>query len=252
MDPEWIDFDRPIPYYVQLIEILKNKINQKVWKPGDKIPGEPELCSEYGVSRTVVRQALLELEQEDLIVRRKGKGTFIAYPKIGESLANKLTGFYQDMVARGLVPETQVLHQRIIPATDELSGYLEIPPGTPVIDIKRLRSVNQEPIQLVTSFIPYELCPRACRVDLTNRSLYEFLEEDCGLKIARGRRFIEAVAAGDEEAKLLRVRRGAPLVMLNSICYLQKGIPIEYYISLHRGDRTRFDIELVRVRETAR
>ena len=246
MEPILIEFNSPIPYYVQLINLLKEQIQQKIWKPGDRLPGEPELCELYGISRTVVRQALQELEDDGLILRRKGKGTFVAYPKIGESLAHKLTGFYHDMLERGLKPSTQVIHQQVVPVSEEIGGYLEISAGTPVVDIRRLRSVNNEPIQLVTSYIPFDLCPQVAQVDLTDRSLYDFLEE-CGLHITRGRRFIEAVEANEEAARLLRVRRGQAMVMLNSVCYLANGTPIEYYLALHRGDRTRFEVELVRV-----
>jgi GntR family transcriptional regulator len=73
-----IDFDSNIPYYIQLIEVLKSMIASGQWKPGDQIPSEPDLCDTYGVSRTVVRQALREIELDGLIVRRKGKGTFVA------------------------------------------------------------------------------------------------------------------------------------------------------------------------------
>ena len=71
-----------IPYYIQLLEILKGKISSGEWKPGDKLPSEPELCEIYGVSRTVVRQALQEMEYDGLIARKKGVGTFITEPKI--------------------------------------------------------------------------------------------------------------------------------------------------------------------------
>lgn len=244
-----IDYTSNIPYYVQLTEIIKNQIAQNVWKPGEQIPGEPDLCKIYGVSRTVVRQALNEVENEGLIDRRKGKGTFVAHPKISESLAQKLTGFYEDMVARGFKPVTQVLRQQIAEANEKVAGYLEIPVGTQVIDIKRLRSVNDSPVQVVSSYFPYALCPRLAEIDLTNRSLYDFLENECGLVIARGRRYIEAVAASESDAKLLQVERGAPLVQLDSISYLENGTPIEFYHARHRGDRARFEIELVRVRE---
>jgi GntR family transcriptional regulator len=243
-----IDFTSNIPYYVQLIELLKEMIRGKTWKPGGKIPGELELCDSYGVSRTVVRQALRELELHGFLVARKGKGTFVAEPKINESLAQKLTGFYQDMVERGLNPVTLVLHHRVVPCPENIAVHLQVPPGSEVIDINRVRSVGDAPIQLVNSFIPYDLCPKLATVDLTNRSLYEYLEDECGLLIVRGRRLIEAVAASELEAKLLRVERGSPLVMLDSISYLADGRPIEYYHALHRGDRSRFEVELVRSR----
>ena len=244
-----IDFNSNIPYYVQLCNLIKERIRQGAWKTGDQLPGEHDLGRDYAVSRTVVRQALSELEQEGLVTRRKGRGTFVAQPKIAESLAQKLTGFYQDMVERGFKPVTQVLHQRVVPATEAVARYLGVEVSTPVIDIKRLRSVNDLPVHLVTSYIPYGLCPALASVDLTNISLYAFLENICGLKLSRGRRFIEAVAATEAEAKLLQVKRGAPLIMLDSVSYLEDGTPIEYYHALYRGDISRFEVELVRVRD---
>lgn len=244
-----IDFGSNIPYYIQLIEAIKDKINQGEWKPGDRIPSEPELCEVYRVSRTVVRQALREIELEGLIVRRKGKGTFVAEPKISESLAQKLTGFYQDMVERGHKPVSQVLRQEVAPANKKVSAYLEIEIGTPVIEIKRLRFVEDEPIVLVASYYPFRLCPQLAHVDLANRSLYEFLEKECGLQIAYGRRAIEAVLATEHEAELLQVEKGAPLILLDSVSYLEDGTPLEYFHAVHRGDRSRFEVELVRIRE---
>ncbi len=246
---EIINFESRIPYYIQLMDILKEKIQLGNWTSGDQIPGEQDLCEHYGISRTVVRQALRELELEGVINRRKGKGTFVSLPKISEGLAQKLTGFYQDMVERGLKPVTKVLHQNVIPANEKVSGFLNIPLGENVIDILRLRFINEEPIQLVTTYIPFEICPALASVDLTNRSLYEFLETECGVFIAKGRRYIEAVLANESEAMLLGIERGAPLVMLDSISFSEDGKPIEYYHALHRGDRSRFEVELVRSRE---
>ena len=97
-----IDFNSLIPFYIQLMDTLRAKITQGEWQPGDQLPGEHTLCDTYGVSRTVVRQALRELELEGLIYRRKGKGSFVSKPKISGALAQKLTGFYQDMEARAL------------------------------------------------------------------------------------------------------------------------------------------------------
>jgi GntR family transcriptional regulator len=249
--PDKINFDSPIPYYIQLMDILKEKVQTGAWAPGDQIPGEQDLCELYGVSRTVVRQALLELELDGVINRRKGKGTFIALPKISEGLIQKLTGFYQDMVERGLKPGTKVLHQNVEPANEKVARFLEIKPGDQVVDILRLRAINDEPIQLVTTYIPFDLCPELATVDLTNLSLYEFLEKQCGIFIAKGRRYIEAVLANETEAGLLGIERGAPLLMLDSISFSEGDRPIEYYHALHRGDRSRFEVELVRSREVS-
>ncbi|MFH1185808.1 MAG: GntR family transcriptional regulator [Chloroflexota bacterium] len=244
-----IDFESHLPYYIQLIDILREKVQLGEWVPGDQIPGEQELCELYAVSRTVVRQALRELELDGVISRRKGKGTFISPPKISEGLVQKLTGFYQDMVERGLRPATKVLHQSVVPATDKVARFLTIAPGTKVVDLLRLRSINDEPIQLVTSYVPLEICPGLATVDLTNRSLYEYMELESGVFIAKGRRYLEAVLANETEAALLGIERGAPLLMLDSISFSETGQVIEYYHAVHRGDRSRFEVELLRTRE---
>lgn len=244
---EIINFKSHIPFYIQLMDILREKVQQGYWVPGDQIPGEQDLCEIYRVSRTVVRQALRELELDGVINRRRGKGTFISHPKISEGLVQKLTGFYQDMVERGLKPGTKVLHQNVTPATEKVARFLDIKPGEKVIDIERLRFINDEPIQLVTTYLPFEICPALASVDLTDRSLYEFLENECGVFIAKGCRYIEAVLANETEAALLGIEDGSPLLLLDSISYAENGQPIEYYHAVHRGDRSRFEVELLRL-----
>jgi GntR family transcriptional regulator len=244
-----IDHSSPIPYYAQLMAALRDAIEGGVWEPGEQMPSEAELCDMFELSRTPVRQALDELEREGLISRIKGKGTFVAEPKISEGLVQELTGFFQDMVDRGHTPVTEVLKREVVPATPKIAGYLGVEPETPVYEIERLRSINDEPIVLVTTYLPHALCPELMDADLRTRSLYAYLEETCGLVITRGRRIIEAVPASKYEAKLLEVEVGAPLILLDSVSYLRDGTPVEYYHALHRGDRSRFEVELVRIRE---
>jgi GntR family transcriptional regulator len=145
-----------------------------------------------------------------------------------------------------LNPVTQVLHQRIAPASEKVAEFLDIPVGTLVVDMQRLRFINDEPIVMVTTYIPLDVYPPLATVDLTNRSLYEYLEKEGGIFITRGRRYIEAVLANETEANLLEVEPGAPLMMLDSVSYSASGQPIEYYHALHRGDRSRFEVDLVR------
>ncbi|MBI3286974.1 MAG: GntR family transcriptional regulator [Chloroflexi bacterium] len=247
-----IDRNSPIPYYVQVKEALRERIERGDWKAGHQLPGELELCRIFEVSRTVIRQALKELTYEGLIAPQKGKGTFVAEPKIAESLVQKLTGFYQDMVDRGHNPVSQVLKQRVYPANLKVAARLAIQPGTPVIEIDRLRFIQDEPIVLVTTYLPYALCPQLLQADLSRQSLYAFLERECGLVIARGHRTIEAVPANEYEARLLQIEKGAPLILLDSVSYLNDGTPIEYYHALHRGDRSQFEVELVRIRAQGR
>lgn len=241
-----IDRSSYIPFYVQVHDALKEFIEHSDIRPGDQLPSEPELCRMFDVSRTVIRQALRGLETEGLIMRQKGRGTFVAEPKIGESLFQELTGFYQDMSNKGRPPVSKVLRQEIIPASAKVATFLQLAPETPVIRIDRVRYVEHEPIVFVTTFLPHSLCPGLVEVDLTHRSLYAYLEETYSLFIARGRRILEAVIASEYEAALLEINEGAPLISLESISYLANGTPLEYYKALHRGDRSMFEVELVR------
>ena len=244
---EAIQKDSPLPLYFQLKELLRQEIESGHWQPGQRIPSEAELCQAFDISRSVVRQALRELEYQGLLYREQGKGTFVAQPKISESLMQDLSGFYEDMVTKGLTPLTKVLRQEIQPAHKKIANYLQIEPGDRVIVIERLRSVENEPIVLVTTYLPYDICPDLINEDLSTQSLYALLEKKYGLELSHGRRTIEAVAANQYEAQLLGVEEGAPLVLLDSVSYLRDGRPIEYFHAVHRGDRSRFAVEVVRV-----
>jgi GntR family transcriptional regulator len=245
---EAIQKDSPLPLYFQLKELLRQEIESGHWQPGQRIPSEATLCQAFDISRSVVRQALRELEYQGLLYREQGKGTFVAQPKISESLMQDLSGFYEDMVAKGLTPVTKVLRQEIQPVEKKIATYLQIEPGDKVIVIERLRSVGSEPINLVTTYLPHDICPDLIDEDLSTQSLYALLEKKYGLELSHGLRTIEAVAANQYEAQLLGVDEGAPLVLLDSVSYLGDGRPIEYFHAVHRGDRSKFEVEVVRAR----
>jgi GntR family transcriptional regulator len=236
-----------VPFYVQLKDLLKGRVEDGSWRPGDRLPSEAELCADFDVSRTVVRQALSELALEGLVVRQQGRGSFVARPKINEALVQRLTGFHQDMAERGFRPVSRVLRQELEPASATLARHLGVDVGTPLVAIERLRFVAEEPLLLVTTHIPRDLCPRLLDVDLRHRSLYEVLEQEASIVISRGRRWIEAVAANARQATLLKVEKGAPLIRLESVSYLADGTPVEFYHAIHRSDRARFEVELVRM-----
>jgi GntR family transcriptional regulator len=244
-----IDRDTYIPLYVQVMDAIRAYIDSGRGKPGDQLPGEPELCRRFDISRTVVRQALRELELEGLIYRSKGRGTFIAQPKIRESLFQQLTGFYQDMEAKGVRPVSKILKQGVVQPTSKIARLLKISENDPVVEIQRLRFVRNEPIVLVSSYLPRAYVPGLEEVDFREQSLYAYLEKNYGIYIVRGRRILEATSANALEAELLQVKRGSPLLLLDSIGYVADGKPIEYYHALHRGDRSRFEVELIRTRE---
>lgn len=240
-----IDRESPFPLYAQVKKALDAQIENGRWNAGDQIPGEPELCRLFGVSRPVIRQALKEMEYEGSIDRKKGLGTFIASQKIiSKSLVHSLSGFHEDMVEHGLEPLADVLVQEIRPAGTKTAQMLAIDELAPVTNIERLRFVQGDPVALVTSYLPYEICRSVINADFTHQSLYAYLERECNLHISRGWRRIDAVTASEEQATLLDIQTGAPLLRLESVSYSPEGVAVEYFVAFFRSDKTSFEVEI--------
>jgi GntR family transcriptional regulator len=245
-----IDKHNGIPYYYQLKNFIKEEIESGNWKPGEQILPEIKVCELFNISRTVVRQTYQELVNEGYLIKKKAKGTFISEPKINENIVQSLMGFYEDMTARGFKVKNDVLWQKKIPATKKVAKHLKLEEGEEVVVIRRLRSINDEPIVIDRTYIPYRFCEGILDEDFSNRSLYTYLEGQHNLKIDRGRRYIEAVVASEEEARLLNAKKGVPLLYIESVVYLKDGTPLEYYSAVHRGDRMRLVTELKRIKSS--
>jgi GntR family transcriptional regulator len=167
----------------------------------------------------------------------------VAEPKILERLLETPIGFADSMIEQGYRVETKVLRMEIVPAPNTVARELRLRSDDAVIVIDRLRFILKERILLVTSYLPEKICPSLVNEDLTHNSLYQLLGSKYDLKIARAKRFMEAVAANELEARLLNIEAGAPLMLIESTAYLEDGTPLEYFKARHRGDRTRFLVE---------
>lgn len=243
MSSENIHKELPIPYHYQLRELLRDEITSGRWEVGERLPSEREICETFQLSRTTVREALDALVNEGLLRREKGRGTFVAEPKIMEHWLGVPDSFTDAMEQQGYHVETKVLNIGVITAQYKVRQELRLKSNEPVIVLDRLRSIINEPILVVTSYLPERLCPELVHEDFTKNSLYQLLREKYHLNIARAKRCMEAVAANELEANLLHIKVGAPLMLIESTAYLEDGTPIEYFKARHRGDRTRFQVE---------
>ncbi len=241
-----IDKASPVPYYHQLREIIQAQIEEGALAPGVQLPSEPELCEMYGVSRTVVRQALSELGNDAVVSRRKGKGTFVGAHKRNDHLAETLTGLHEDIVASGERLDDSVLRLERIAAPAHVARLLQVDDGSMVVVLERLRSVGGGPYVLTHSFMPLPQCEAVLGFDMRQRSLYDVIQHDLKLEIDNAWRTIEATVATTSLARQLDVPSGSPLLVLKSVAYLADGRPIEYFIAWHRGDRSRFEVHLHR------
>lgn len=245
MSAREIDRTSPVPFYHQLKTLLRAEITRSKLVAGDRLPGDHQLCAKYDVSRTVVRQALTELEFEGVIDRFKGKGTFVAAEKTSEGLVQSLTGLYEDVAMRGLHLRSEVRRLDVGPAEESIAKLLELAVGTEVVHLERLRFLDDVPWVMTSSHFAADLLPDLANEDLANGSLYAIMERH-GVRPVRGRRTVEARVANAALARDLEMHRGGAVLLLTSISYDADGRPVETFQAFHRGDRSRFEVELTR------
>lgn len=242
-----VDKTSPVPYYYQLLQLLERAIASGSLAPGEKIPTEAALCERFDVSRTVVRQALSDLDRTGLVTRVKGKGTFVAEPRSAEFVVRSpLTSLHEDMTRRGERLETTVLRLEAEPVSPHVAQMLELPESERVVLLERLRFLRGEPLVVTTAYMPYALCAPLLELDFSDRSLFETYERDLGHKLHRGTRTVESRAASAEVAEQLGVSEGDPILVFTGVTYIEDGRAIEYVVEFHRGDRSRFETELFR------
>lgn len=231
--------------YDQLQRALLRSIEDGTLQPGDALPGEHRLCEIHAVSRTVVRQALSMLEHEGLIVRIKGKGTYVAPRKTPETLAGRLTGLHEEVAARGGKVTSDVLRHETVPAPAQAAQQLGLEAEDDVTLLVRLRYVDGEPWSLSTTWLPPRLGVLIAGADLTTASLYQVLG-DRGVRAVSGERSVEAAVTDDREGELLNIGPNHPVLRLTSTTFDEAGLPVEHFSALHRGDRSRFVFPLAR------
>ncbi|WP_211220832.1 GntR family transcriptional regulator [Agrococcus lahaulensis] len=231
------------PMYDQLRRQILATIADEGLSPGDLLPGELRMCEQYGVSRTVVRQALGQLEHDGIITRVKGKGTFVAPQKTAETLASGLAGLHEEVAARGGTVRSEVLRLEREPAGDRVAAALGCDVGTPIVVLERLRFVDDERWSLSTTWMPERIGALAFDAELEEGSLYAHLRAH-GVRAARGVRSVEATVTDAREGQLLGIGPGKPVLLLRSTVLDDADQPIEHFEALHRGDRTRFEFRL--------
>lgn len=215
-----------------------------VMTPGTAVPPERELAQRFGTSRTTVRQALAELAVEGRLLRMQGKGTFVAKPKVAQVL--ELTGYTEDMRAHGLQPRTVILDTGYIVAEEQLAGYLSIRAGGRVLRVHRLRLADGEPMSIDVSYLPARRFPGLRRNLQKNASLYQTLTSAYGIELAEAEETIETALAGPEDARLLGVDVGLPLLLVSRHSFDASGSPVEWARSWYRGDRYKIVTRLRR------
>ena len=225
-----------LPIYHQLYEILRGRIVRGDWQPGQMIPAESEIVQLYKVSRITARQALDELVQDGLIVRERGRGSFVAQPTLDKTMM-RIKSFTDDMAQRGLKAKTKVLKKEIVPAPPEIAQRLDIPELEELVRFERLRMAGDEPLSIEESFLIHRACPGILSHDFAQESLREVLSRDYGIRWSRATQHIRAILAPPVTANLLGVKPKSALLYVERVSYDEQNVPREFLRIMYRGDR---------------
>lgn len=236
--------DPVIPKYHQLARLLRTQIREGHLRPGDQLPTEESLCREHGLSRGTVRQAIQVLEQEGLVKKEQGRGTFVAAPKERRSFFT-LASFDEDMRRQGRRPSTRVLVAERQHVTPQVQEWLQLPPDAEIFHIERLRLADDQPVTYETRYLAVTLCPDLLQQDLSH-GIHTLLIEYCRIPLLRTVHTIEVRLLSAHEASLLQATAGTPAFYVDRLTYTTGPAgqrPAVWYQAVYRGDEYHFRAE---------
>ena len=234
-----LSLDSDIPLYAQLVGIIKRNISTGVLAVGALLPSEAELCRCLSISRNTVRQAIGELEDEGLVVRKRGRGTFVADPATNRRGVRY--SFTTEVSSMGKVPSSTLVDFAVEVPGAAICKKMELREGTPVYCFTRVRNVDGEPLILETSYYPQYIYPNLTRDMLQTHSFYSLLYH-VGVVPFAAEDSYEAVTLGEYEAKLLGCVPGAAAFHHQRRTTMENGLVYECTSSYMRGDRVRLDV----------
>ncbi|MGI5854201.1 MAG: GntR family transcriptional regulator [Bacillota bacterium] len=229
------------PLYYQLKEIIREKISNGEYQVNHLIPSESEFCQLYNISRITVRKAILDLVQEGVLKRQKGLGTIVC-PPYEASRIESVKGFTEQVLNFNQRPSAKVLDVGFKKPTRYLCDKLGIAEDDRVIQIKRLRLINDEPYYIEVLNFPYDRVQQIEQEDLSE-SIYNLLDRKYGIRITRAEEILEPTLLDEFEMKILQLDTVSFGMRVERLGYSKTGEPIEHSIHIVRGDKCKLQIE---------
>jgi GntR family transcriptional regulator len=223
-----------LPAYQRIQRNIRKTIDSGALRPGDAVPSERELARIHDVSLMTARHALATLQQEGLVERKQGVGTFVSSPKIHFS---KLMSYTEQMRARSLTVGSEILFARVIEDEEEATSHLSISPKSPVIKLERLRRAGGEPFALEIYYFSVKHFDGLLSEPLEKESLFAILERNYDAQLAYADEEVDATAADSRTAELLEIHKREPLLRIRQVIYSTKGTVVTYGLGLYRSDR---------------
>lgn len=236
-----VDRASPVPLYFQVAQRLETAITSGELPPGSRLDNEIAFADRLGLSRPTMRRAIQYLVEQGLLVRKRGVGTQVVHTKVRRSI--ELTSLHDDLAAAGQRPRTDVLYLAQVPADADLARALQVPEGSTVTAVDRLRYAGEEPLALMHNDLPIDI-GAVSEEDLRRGGLYALLRGR-GMRLRVAAQTIGARAATAEEARQLGERRGTPLLTMTRTTYDDSGRIVEASAHLYRASLYAFEMTLV-------
>lgn len=226
------------PMYIKIHNQLRRDIENHVYQVGDRIPAERQLAEQFKVSRMTLRQAIKTLEEEGILERRLGSGTYVASQKVQEKMSG-IMSFTEITRANGQTPSSKLVSYKITQPSLSEKERLALEGSDKVLRMERIRYADQVPIchEIVT--VPEDLIAPFAK-DAVSSHLYHTLEKQGGYQIGDATEYISAAVANEQEARLLNCRRGEALITRRQVTKLADGRPFEYTRASYVGERFEF------------
>ncbi len=240
------DIDRvsPEPFYIQLSRAIEEAIDKGIFAPGDRLPSESELCRQFDLARSTVRETLRNLEDRRRIRVVPRRGAFVMDADQAGWGLQVAAGFFEgevDLNQRHV--DTEILEAALKPFVGHCASVLNIPDGSQGFLLRRLRKLDGKMAMYSKNYLPKDLQKVVLNSDVMSGGSLNKTLEGAGHRIYSARRSVEAIAAHGEIAKLLQVPTGSPLLLVNSISWGQDGRTIDYYNSWVCTDVVKVTVE---------
>ena len=225
------------PVYIKIHNQIKRDVENHVYKVGDRIPAERQLAVKFGVSRMTLRQAIKTLEEEGILERRLGSGTYVASQKVQEKMSG-IMSFTEITQANGQIPSSKLISYQIGKPSLSEKERLNLNPDSEVLRMERIRFADETPICYEVVTIPYHLVENLSKDDISTH-LYETLNKN-GYRIGRVTEHISAAVANENDARLLNAKKGEALITRRQVTELSNGQPFEYTRARYVAERFEF------------
>jgi len=240
-----LDNSSKVNLYEQLKLAIKNDILNGIYKEGDRLPNEKQLCEQYGVSRITVRRAIKELAKEGLIEVKHGKGTFVSKEKLSIKILD-LGGYAENLVSKNRSFLSKVLEKKLINADDHLCNIFKMKTkgSSKVLELTRLIIDEGEPLGIDIAYFPLNIYPGIYEKIHDNTSTFNLIQKDYGIVMAKAYKEFSVVTAQSDYSKLLDCTPSEPLFFIKKVIYDPHGIPVHYSLNYILASRVKYVINV--------